>query len=204
MHKHNERHQDTASRKALRLALILTASMIAAEAAGGFLANSLALIGDAGHMLVDALSLGLSLFALTIASRPATTSRTYGYHRVEIFAALINGVLLVGASAVIFYEAYQRFRNPPEVQTTLLLIIAVIGLLDNLASFFILRQASPEYLKCKSRFLACCWRYSFICGRHCRRYHHSVYRMEYTGSNTGFPHWHHYSDWGGTVGARLH
>ena len=77
-----------------------------AEVIGGILSNSLALLGDAGHMLVDVLALGMSLFALKIAKRPATATRTYGYHRVEIMAALANGVTLVLVAVYIFHEAY--------------------------------------------------------------------------------------------------
>ena len=77
-----------------------------AEVIGGILSNSLALLGDAGHMLVDVLALGMSLFALKIAKRPATATRTYGYHRVEILTALANGVTLVLVAVYIFHEAY--------------------------------------------------------------------------------------------------
>ena len=91
----------------LKVALAIVVAILVAEVVGGILSNSLALLGDAGHMLVDALALGISLFAITIARRPATATKTYGYHRAEIMAALANGVILVLVAVYIFYEAYQ-------------------------------------------------------------------------------------------------
>jgi cobalt-zinc-cadmium efflux system protein len=122
------------------------------EIIGGLLSNSLALLGDAGHMLVDALALGLSLFALNLAKRPSTPTRTYGYHRIEIMAALVNGSILVLVSAFIFYEAYQRFLTPPEVKTPLMLAVAAIGLIANLSGIFILRRGSRSTLNVKAAF----------------------------------------------------
>ena len=120
--------QATIGRRALKINLIIVLSVMVAELIGGFISNSLSLLGDAGHMLVDALALGLSLFALTISQRPATSTKTYGYYRVEIIAALANGVTLILVSIVIFYEAYRRFLNPPEVQTPIMLAVAAVDL----------------------------------------------------------------------------
>jgi cobalt-zinc-cadmium efflux system protein len=103
-------------------------------------------------MLVDALALGLSLFAITVARRPATATRTYGYHRVEIMAALANGTTLVLVSIYIFYEAYQRFLEPPHIQTPLMLGVAVIGLIANLGGMLLLRGASHGSLNIKAAF----------------------------------------------------
>jgi cobalt-zinc-cadmium efflux system protein len=122
------------------------------EVAGGILSNSLALLSDAGHMLVDALALGLSMFAMAIAKRPPTPSRTYGYHRVEIVAALANGVTLVLLSGFILYEALQRFASPPEVKAPLMLVVAVIGLLANLAGIYLLEGGSHRSLNMKAAF----------------------------------------------------
>ena len=105
------RHENNSS-KGLGIALIITIVIMVVELAGGILSHSLALTSDAGHMLVDALALVLSLVALNLAKKPATSTRTYGFHRAEIMAALANGVTLVLIAAYIFYEAYQRFRNP--------------------------------------------------------------------------------------------
>ena len=122
------------------------------EIIGGLLSNSLALLGDAGHMLVDALAMGLSLFAFNLARRPSTLTRTFGYHRIEIMAALANGSILVLVSAVIFFEAVQRFRQPPEVKTPLMLVVAVIGLLANIAGILLLRRGSHASLNIRGAF----------------------------------------------------
>jgi len=136
----------------LKITLVIVLAIMIAEVIGGILSNSLALLGDAGHMLVDALALGLSLFAITIARRPATPSKTWGYHRVEIMAALANGVTLVLVATYIFYESYQRFLNPPTVQTTLMLVVASIGLVANLAGILLLRGVSNKNLNIKAAF----------------------------------------------------
>src|SRR3972149_1459197 len=97
-------HLTATGTRPLKIALVIVSVIMVAEVIGGILSNSLALLGDAGHMLVDALALGLSLFAITVARRPATPTRTYGYHRVEILAALANSVTLVLLALWIFYE----------------------------------------------------------------------------------------------------
>jgi cobalt-zinc-cadmium efflux system protein len=127
--------------------------MTIVELAGGLISNSLALIGDAGHMFTDTLALGLSLFALNLAKRPASQTKTYGYYRAEILAALINGAILVLVSAYIFYEAYHRFVEPPEVRGGLMLIVAAIGLAANVVGISILRSASRGNLNVKGAFL---------------------------------------------------
>jgi len=101
---------------------------------------------------VDALALGMSLFAIRIAKRPATATKTYGYHRVEIMAALANGIILAFVAAYIFYEAYQRFLSPPVVQTTLMLAVAAIGLIANLIGVWLLRGVSHGSLNIKAAF----------------------------------------------------
>ena len=136
----------------LKIALIIVLVIMVVEVIGGILSNSLALLGDAGHMLVDALALGLSLFAMTMARRPATPTKTYGYHRVEIMAALANGTILVLVSLYIFYEAYQRFLEPPTVKVPLMLLVATIGLIANLAAILLLRRESRQSLNIKAAF----------------------------------------------------
>jgi cobalt-zinc-cadmium efflux system protein len=123
-----------------------------AEVIGGILSNSVALLSDAGHMLTDALALGLSLFALTIARRPATPTKTYGYHRAEIMAALANGIILVLISFYIFYEAYQRFLEPPIVRTPIMLLVAGIGLVANILGILLLKRDSHGNLNIKSAY----------------------------------------------------
>ncbi len=136
----------------LKIALVIVLVIMVAEVIGGILSNSLALLGDAGHMLVDALALGLALFAITIARRPATPTKTYGYHRVEIMAALANGTTLVLVSLWIFYEAYQRFLEPPIINTPLMIAVAAIGLVANLTGLLLLRRVSHQSLNIKAAY----------------------------------------------------
>ncbi|MFC1988655.1 cation diffusion facilitator family transporter [Chloroflexota bacterium] len=145
-------HSHATNSHRLKIVLAIVAVITVAEVIGGIVSNSLALLGDAGHMFVDALALGLSLFAITMAARPATLNKTYGYHRVEIMAALANGVTLVLVAAYIFYEAYQRFLNPPEVRAPIMLIVASIGLVANLAGMLLLKGASHGNLNIRSAF----------------------------------------------------
>ena len=152
-HQHNgANHGNNNSRSRLKITLAIVVVIMVAEVVGGFLSNSLALLGDAGHMLVDGLALGLSLFAITMAMRPATLSKTYGYHRVEIMAALANGVTLVLVAAYIFYEAYQRFLDPPVVRAPLMLVVASIGLVANIIGVFLLRGADHGNLNVRAAF----------------------------------------------------
>ena len=131
---------------ALRLTLVLTATFTVVEVVGGLVAGSLALLADAAHMLSDNASLGIALFAAWLAGRPAGPSRTFGYRRAEILAALFNGVTLVALSIWIFIEAAERLGDPPEVEAGLMLGIAVAGLLVNLTSARILQRHSAESL----------------------------------------------------------
>ncbi len=150
-HPHEHEHAPQGGR-ALVITLIITLVFMVTELVGGLISGSLALVGDAGHMLVDVLALGLSLFAAYLARRPSTLSRTFGYHRVEIMAALANGSVLVLVSAFIFFEAADRFRSPPEVKTPLMITIAVIGLLANIAGILLLRRESGTSLNLKGAF----------------------------------------------------
>ena len=151
-HHHPHEAAHFVSTKPLKLALIIVAVITVVEVIGGILSNSLALLGDAGHMLVDALALGLSLFAMTMARRPATPTRTYVYHRAEIMAALANGVTLVLVAAYIFYEAYKLFLDPPVVNASIMLLGAAIGLIANLAGILLLRRGSRHSLNIKGAF----------------------------------------------------
>ena len=152
-HEHNREHRYlTAASRPLQLTLIIVLVIMAAELIGGYLSNSLALLSDAGHMLIDALALALSLFAMSVARRPATTTRTFGYHRVEILAALANGITVVMVSVYIFYEAFRRFQQPPEVKVPLMMVIAVVGLVANLAGVLLLRGGGTSSLNIRSAF----------------------------------------------------
>jgi len=123
------------------------------ELAGGLYANSLALLADAAHMLTDLAALGLSLFALKISSRPATHSKTFGYLRAEILAALANGIFLILIGIYIFYESYQRFREPPEVKSLPMLLVAATGLLANIATAALLFRSRQQNLNLRGAFL---------------------------------------------------
>lgn len=123
-----------------------------AEIIGGLMANSLALLSDAGHMLTDVFALGSSVVAMKFAQKPPTPSKTFGYYRLEILAALFNGVLLLLISFYILYEAYQRLVHPEEIKGLFMLIVAAIGLLANGAGIVILRKSAQENLNVKSAF----------------------------------------------------
>jgi len=138
MHVHNHNQNRVLG------AIALTATILLAEAIGGWLTNSLALLSDAGHMFTDLLALGLSFQALRLVERPPTANRTFGFHRAEILAALVNGVTLIVIALVIFYEAYRRLVSPPEVKGLGMLAIAVIGLVANLGGVVLLRGAGEN------------------------------------------------------------
>jgi cobalt-zinc-cadmium efflux system protein len=152
-HLHDHHSSAITNRQRLLIALAITGLMTVVELVGGLLSNSLALLGDAGHMFTDTLALGLSVVALSLARRPASQTRTYGFHRAEVLAALANGTILVLICGYLFYEAYQRFVEPPEVQGGLMLGVAAIGLLANLFGILILRSASRDNLNVRGAFL---------------------------------------------------
>jgi len=126
---------------------------MAAEVVGGILTGSLALLADAGHMLGDAAALGLALLAIWFARRPAPSPYTFGYHRIEILAALLNGATLLAISVFIFLEAARRFRSPPEVSGAPMVAIALGGLLVNLAGLWILHGGRDESLNVRGAWL---------------------------------------------------
>jgi cobalt-zinc-cadmium efflux system protein len=132
--------------------LLITAGIMIAEIVGGLLANSLALLSDAGHMLTDILALGMSLAAMRFAQRPPTSSKTFGLYRLEILAAFFNGMLLLFISFYIFYEAYHRLVEPREIKGLFMLGVAVIGLLANGVGILILRKSALKNLNVKSAF----------------------------------------------------
>ena len=152
-HDHGSHSAIDSNQRRLLIALAITGLMTVVELVGGLMSNSLALLGDAAHMFTDSLALGLSIFALTLAKRPASQSKTYGYLRAEILAALTNGTILILICVFIFYEAYRRFLEPPEVHGSLMLVVAAIGLLANLVGLSVLRSASHENLNVKGAFL---------------------------------------------------
>lgn len=155
-HSHSgHSHSHNANKKALTISFILIAGFMFVEFIGGYLTNSLALISDAGHMLSDAVALGLSLSALIFGARAATSSKTYGYKRFEILAALLNGIVLVLLAVFIFKEAIERLSEPPHVVGRGMMIISIIGLIINIIVAYILHSqgSTEENLNVRSAFL---------------------------------------------------
>jgi len=143
----------TTKERSLRWALVLTSAFLIAEVVGGVVLNSLALLSDAAHMFTDVAALAIALAAIRIARRPADQRRTYGYHRFEILAAAFNALLLFGVAGYILFEAWQRWRQPEEVQTTGVLVVAALGLVVNLASMWMLRSGKDASLNVKGAYL---------------------------------------------------
>jgi cobalt-zinc-cadmium efflux system protein len=149
---HSHAPDRSTPKRALKLALLLTGSFMVAEVVGGLLSGSLALLADAGHMLSDAASLAIALFAMWLAAKPATPRRSFGYQRAEILAALFNGLTLIAAAVWILYEAYHRLQDPPEVLGGPMLIVAVVGLLVNIAAAAVLFRSSGDSLNVSAAF----------------------------------------------------
>lgn len=139
--------------KALRYALMLTGGFMLAEVVGGVMLNSLALLSDAAHMFTDVAALAIALAAIKVGRRAVDDRRTFGYHRFEILAAAFNALLLFGVAAYILYEAWQRWSNPPAVQTTGVLVIAVLGAIVNLVSMRLLASGKDSSLNVKGAYL---------------------------------------------------
>jgi cobalt-zinc-cadmium efflux system protein len=152
MHAHGP-DEATGNERRLRLALVLVATYMVAEALGGWWTGSLALLADAGHMLSDVFALSLSLVAIRLARRPASPQQTYGHHRSEILAALANGLLLVAVSVAICVEAFERIGSPPDVRAGPMLAIACGGLVINLLGLWVLRRGRKGNLNVRGAWL---------------------------------------------------
>lgn len=146
-------HTAGANQRSLRIALGLTTAFLVVELVGGILSQSLALISDAAHMFTDVAALAIALMAIRISRRPADSKRTFGYHRFEILAAAFNAMLLFGVAIYILFEAYLRLQAPPEIESTAMLVIAVIGLAVNLLSMRVLRSGQASSLNVKGAYL---------------------------------------------------
>jgi len=151
----SDSHDHTAgkSERSLWIALGLTTSILVAEVIGGIVTGSLALISDAAHMLTDAAALVIALAAIRISKRPADGKRTFGYYRFEILAAAFNAMMLFGVAVYILYEAYHRYGNPPEIQSTSMLWFAAVGLVANVISISILGGGKDANLNVKGAYL---------------------------------------------------
>jgi cobalt-zinc-cadmium efflux system protein len=150
-HEHHGPHRH-ASRRRLALVLSLTCAFLAVEVVAGFLTGSLALIADAGHMLTDVAGLVLALAAMKVAERRPSPRRTYGYHRVEILAALTNALVLAAVAGYILAEAWERFRTPHPVAGVPVLAVATVGLLVNLVGALLLHGGSKASLNVRGAY----------------------------------------------------
>ena len=148
--QHNHQHHLQGK---FRFAILLTTFVFGVELVGGILSNSLALLSDAAHVFSDSLSLIMSWLAIYLSTRPATSSRTYGYHRTEVFAAFINGISLIAISGWIFYEAVQRFIEPEPVKSKEMLIVAVFGFIANMVIVWLFHGEGHKNLNVRSAVL---------------------------------------------------
>jgi cobalt-zinc-cadmium efflux system protein len=153
-HSHSHHHHGSdADRRALTIALVLIAAFLVAEVVASFVAGSLALLADAGHMLTDAGALAFALFAATLAARPAQGRWTFGYKRLEILAAQANGVTLLVVALLIVFGAVRRLITPEEVRGGIVLVVALVGIGVNAAATAVLARASRESLNVRGAFL---------------------------------------------------
>jgi cobalt-zinc-cadmium efflux system protein len=153
-HAHGHAHDHHAtSKKRLRIVLLLTAVFMAIEFVGGWLSNSLALMADAAHMLTDVAAIGLSLFVLWFSRRAVSVAKTYGYLRLEILAALLNGAVLIVISLLIFWQAWQRLRAPESIAGPLMLGVAVAGLIVNIIAALTLHGSAEHNLNVRGAYL---------------------------------------------------
>lgn len=150
---HDHALPSTGNERRLWVALVLTTTFMVAEVVAGVLTNSLALISDAAHMLTDAAALAIALAAVQIGKRKADSARTFGYYRFEILAAAFNCLMLFGVAIYILVEAYARFKNPPEVQSGAMMVVAILGLVINLISMKLLQSGKDASLNVKGAYL---------------------------------------------------
>lgn len=146
-------HTAGANEKSLKVAFVLTFAFLVVELVGGIVAQSLALLSDAAHMFTDTAALAIALLAIRISKRPADKKRTFGYHRFEILAAAFNAMLLLLVAVYILWEAWLRIKAPPEIQSSLMLVIAIVGLVVNLVSMKVLRSGQEASLNVKGAYL---------------------------------------------------
>lgn len=156
MHNHTHPQYADLTHKTIRrlaLSLVITLAFVGVEVVAGIFANSLALLTDAAHNFTDVLALGLSWWALRLTAQPANQEKTYGYHRAGILAALVNSTTLLVIALGIFYEAYHRFVNPPEVQADVLISVGVVAVIINVVTALLVRHGAEHDLNIRSAFL---------------------------------------------------
>ena len=142
-----------AAERRLWIALTISLLIVTVEVVGGLIGQSLALLGDSAHMLTDVLTVGIAILTIRLGRRRHTPKRTFGYHRAEIFAALVNGSTLIAVAIVIIYQAYLRLLQPPSVQAPLVLGIATLGLVGNLVTAGLLAPSRKASLNVRGAFL---------------------------------------------------
>jgi cobalt-zinc-cadmium efflux system protein len=152
-HTHDPGIAGAGQRRRLVVVLVLTLAVMAAEIVGALVSGSLALLADAGHMGTDAAGIALALGAVTLARRPARGRRTFGWQRVEILAAVANGLLLLGVAGYVLVEAVRRIGHPPQIDSGLVLVVAAIGLAVNLAALAVLHRARGASLNVRGAYL---------------------------------------------------
>ncbi|CAI7662467.1 unnamed protein product, partial [Penicillium discolor] len=147
--------RSASSRRLLAISLTLTATVMIVQVVGALLTGSLALLADAAHMFTDASALVIALIAATVAARPADDRRTFGYQRAEVFGALINAVILIALATVVAVQGVQRLLNPAEVEVAggLMLVVAVVGLVANAVSMWLLSRAQRTNLNVRGAYL---------------------------------------------------
>ncbi|MCB0118056.1 MAG: cation transporter [Anaerolineales bacterium] len=156
MHNHSHTHFGEVSRqtsKRLTLSLVITAAFVVVEIIAGIFGNSLALLTDAAHNFTDVIALGLSWYALRIATKPAHAGKTYGYHRVGILVALVNSTTLIIIAIGIFIEAWHRFITPPEVDSTILIGVGALAFIINIVTAWMVKEGSENDINLRSAFL---------------------------------------------------
>jgi cobalt-zinc-cadmium efflux system protein len=146
-------HNSNGNMRRVQIALVLTASFMIVEVIGGIISGSLALLADAGHMLTDSMALALAAVAFRVSSRPADSRRSYGYQRVQILAAFVNGLSLLFIVGWILFEAVQRLISPQEVMANTMLVVATAGLVVNLLSFLVLHGGDRDNMNIRGAAL---------------------------------------------------
>ena len=149
----NHRDHRSASRRSLSISLALIMAYMVVEVVGGLISGSLALLADAGHMLTDGAAIGLALLAIWVSTRPASIEQTFGFHRTEILAALLNALSLWFIAALLFFEASRRFDDTLDINGGLMLGVGAVGLLVNIAAAWVLHRSSGESLNVEGAFL---------------------------------------------------
>ncbi len=152
-HAAHDHHHGHANRRAVGLAAALTGGFMLVEVAGGLISGSLALLADAGHMLTDFAALSMSWIAFRMAERPADARRTYGFDRVSVLVAFVNGVALFGVAIWIVVEAYHRVTDPVTVTADIMLWVAIAGLAVNIAAFWVLSRGDRENLNLRAALI---------------------------------------------------